>query len=653
MAVTYLQRWILIQPLWGVLVWLGLTSSSMAEVEKWQRMVLSFPNTSFSGNPFELEVDGTFTHTATGTQITLPGYYDGNHIWNVAFMPTMVGAWTYMTHSSDAELNGQTGAVDVSESDHPGMLVADPSHPNKWKYTDGDFVVPIGVFASAMLDPSSEADFSAMADFLVANHLQMINFRLSENDKAFSNVDALQMNLTLWDRLEQRMEILSQRGLGVDIMLYTDDSGRPSYGPMADAERLLIRYMVARLASYPSVNFNSGIDIAEYRDQAWVNWYGQQLGALDPYGHPVSSRRSGNLIMQDQTYSSTGQRNSTMGTLLSQVVDGIPEMNNDNFSENATGINGHTPEDIRRTAWKAVLAGGIGFHVRHNVLNCVGGITECDRYFDVASLPTQLDSEHWLSLVNPFVQRKLGGVFGDMEPAPSIVDSSGGKWALADPARTKMLFWLVGTGDTWDSGDGGPITLLLNDVSGTFNATWIDPRTGEESFAGVLAGGQNHALTPSNSDDWVLLLETVPEPHSWMGCQYSFQSCSGIWSEPSNWSPAGLPGANWVAIVDHDFSSVDILAVVETDSTVNSVDLLGSTGPMILEVLKGVTLTVIDGITVGSGATLKGKGAIVGDLINNAGTVTAGLPEPSGFLLGLLGPPFLLSRRTIFRAVRK
>ena len=158
MAVTYLQRWILIQPLWGVLVWLGLTSSSMAEVEKWQRMVLSFPNTSFSGNPFELEVDGTFTHTATGTQITLPGYYDGNHIWNVAFMPTMVGAWTYMTHSSDAELNGQTGAVDVSASGHPGMLVADPSHPNKWKYTDGDFVVPIGVFASAMLDPSSQAD---------------------------------------------------------------------------------------------------------------------------------------------------------------------------------------------------------------------------------------------------------------------------------------------------------------------------------------------------------------------------------------------------------------------------------------------------------------------------------------------------------------
>ena len=122
-----------------------------------------------------------------------------------------------------------------------------------------------------------------------------------------------------------------------------------------------------------------------------------------------------------------------------------------------------------------------------------------------------------------------------------------------------------------------------------------------------------------------------------MGWQNSFQSCIGIWSEPSNWSPAGLPGANWVAIVDHDFSSVDILAIVETDSTVNSVDLLGSTGSMILEVLKGVTLTVIDGITVGSGATLKGKGAIVGDLINNAGTVTAGLPEPSGFLLELLG----------------
>ena len=61
---------------------------------------------------------------------------------------------------------------------------------------------------------------------------------------------------------------------------------------------------------------------------------------------------------------------------------------------------------------------------------------------------------------------------------------------------------------------------------------------------------------------------------------------------------------------------------------------------MILEVEQGVTLTVTNGITVGMGSILKGNGTIIGDIINNGGIVTAGLPEPSScslFALGLLG----------------
>ena len=50
--------------------------------------------------------------------------------------------------------------------------------------------------------------------------------------------------------------------------------------------------------------------------------------------------------------------------------DALPAANDDNWSEDLDGINGHTPHDIRRAAWKAVVAGGIGFSVRHNTLYC-------------------------------------------------------------------------------------------------------------------------------------------------------------------------------------------------------------------------------------------------------------------------------------------
>jgi len=118
----------------------------------------------------------------------------------------------------------------------------------------------------------------------------------------------------------------------------------------------------------------------------------------------------------------------------------------------------------------------------------------------------------------------------------------------------------------------------------------------------------------------------LSETHLWVG--------DGSWGDPTNWLQEGIPQGNWIAIVDNDLSGTDVMAIVDADSTVASVELLGTSGPMILEVLEGVTLTVTDGITVRPGGILKGKGTIVADIINNGGIVTAGLPEPSSGVLG-------------------
>ena len=209
--------------------WPAAPARDSGGVPKWRRTVLSFPNHSYTGNPFLLEISATFVHRASGTSLTMPGYYDGDDTWRVAFMPTLVGRWTWVTRSTDADLDGQTGRLTAVESGHPGALRGDIDHPNKWRYADGPFVVPIGVFASAMLDDASPAEFVAMAGHLRRHRMQLLNFRLSEHDRAFADVDRLEMNLGLWRRLEERMETLTDYGLGVDVMLYTDDSGQPSF----------------------------------------------------------------------------------------------------------------------------------------------------------------------------------------------------------------------------------------------------------------------------------------------------------------------------------------------------------------------------------------------------------------------------------------
>jgi hypothetical protein len=478
-------------------------------VGKWHRHVVSITG-SVSGNPFEAVVDGEFTHSS-GIRIKLPGYYDGNRTWRFGFMPTKIGTWTWRTVSSEGSLDGETGSLTVVESGHPGLLRADPAHPRKWKYEDGPYVVPIGAFVNAMLDNASDSQFPQMADFLENNGFQLINFRISEHDRAFSNVSRREMHLDRWRRLERRMEMLSARGLGAEVMLYTDDAGTPSFHPKSVTERLLIRYMVARLAGYPIVLFNSGIDIGEYRTGDWATWYGQQVRSQEPYGHPVSSRfkvASNWPRMNGETYTSDGGRNSKLSSMLDAYNrKSIPAINTDNFSEDLrNNVNAHTRDDIRRAAWKGVVVGGVGFHIRDKDMFCPSGITECDRYFRVTEVAQSLHAAPWIRLVNPFVQSRLGSTFGTMTYAVSLV---GNGHALADPDRTKIMYLVVGRHDTWDTYDDGSLTVKLGGLSGAYATTWFDPRTGQETSAGTLAAGKDYSMTPPSdpSNDWILLLE--------------------------------------------------------------------------------------------------------------------------------------------------
>jgi hypothetical protein len=127
----------------------------------------------------------------------------------------------------------------------------------------------------------------------------------------------------------------------------------------------------------------------------------------------------------------------------------------------------------------------------------------------------------------------------------------------------------------------------------------------------------------------------------------------GDWADPTNWLPQDTPQLYWDATLDNDFTTDVVTAIVNADSTVNSIDLLGTVGPMLLEVAEGVTLDVTNGMTVGPGAVLKGKGTIVGEIINSGGTVTAGMPEPGSGLLLLFGVGgMVLLRRSPSRSLR-
>ena len=97
-------------------------------------------------NPFdqrEVSLDATFSHQG-GTNLSIPGFWDGEEEWRVRFTPTESGLWTYRIAVTDASGTSDPaeGSITVAPSDHRGFLrigdQVDPEYsPRYFTYEDG------------------------------------------------------------------------------------------------------------------------------------------------------------------------------------------------------------------------------------------------------------------------------------------------------------------------------------------------------------------------------------------------------------------------------------------------------------------------------------------------------------------------------------
>ena len=112
-------------------------------VEKWGTFEVELKGPS-TGNPFlDVELDAVFTQH--GRAVRVPGFYDGEGIYRVRFMPDNEGEWTYRTRSKTAALDGKSGSVQVvapSKGNHgPVQRRATAIH---FAYADGTPYFPFG-----------------------------------------------------------------------------------------------------------------------------------------------------------------------------------------------------------------------------------------------------------------------------------------------------------------------------------------------------------------------------------------------------------------------------------------------------------------------------------------------------------------------------
>lgn len=245
----------------------GAETAGEASVEQWGVRDVRLEGPA-DGNPFvDVTVQAEFT--SGGKRRLVDGFYDGDGIYRVLFMPDQPGVWRYETRSNVASLNGKVGeftAAAPSAGNHGPVRVNNAFH---FAYADGTPYKQIGTTCYAWIHQSPALQDQTLKTLAASpfNKLRMCVFpkRYTWNTnepevypfagEAPNRWDFSRPNPAFYQRLEQRIAELGELGIEADLILFHPyDEGHWGFDRMTDAQDdFYLKYVIARLGAYRNV----------------------------------------------------------------------------------------------------------------------------------------------------------------------------------------------------------------------------------------------------------------------------------------------------------------------------------------------------------------------------------------------------------------
>lgn len=292
-------------------------SASAAEdatgvVEQWDVFEVALKGPE-RGNPFvDVRLTANFSNGSVTKQVT--GFYDGEGVYRIRFMPEHAGEWRYETQSNRWELTGRSGVFRVtppSPKNHGPVRVFNTFH---FAYADGTPYRPIGTTAYSWTHRTDESEEQTLRTLAESpfNKLRMAVFPQAHGTKfmpptrwPFAGTpprdwDFTRFNPEFFQHLEKRIAQLRDLGIECDLILFHpyDDDLEWGFETMnAETDDRYLRYVVARLAAYRNIWWSMGNEYDFLRTKTEADWdrYFQVVQAADPYDH-LRSIHNGRLI---------------------------------------------------------------------------------------------------------------------------------------------------------------------------------------------------------------------------------------------------------------------------------------------------------------------------------------------------------------------
>jgi hypothetical protein len=251
-----------------------------------------------SGNPF-IDVKLSAEFKQRGRVFKPEGFYDGNGVYRIRFMPDALGEWTYVTKSNRRELNGKTGkftCVKPSPDNHGPVRVHKTWH---FAYADGTPYFQIGTTCYAWAHQGNAMEEQTLATLKDApfNKMRMCVFPKSysynKNEPEFypfegrplKDWDYSRFNPEFFRHFEKRIGDLLALGIEADLILF-HPYDRWGYAKMdSETDDRYLRYIVARLAAYRNVwwSFANEYDLMKSKTMADWDRFFQIVQKYDPY----------------------------------------------------------------------------------------------------------------------------------------------------------------------------------------------------------------------------------------------------------------------------------------------------------------------------------------------------------------------------------
>jgi hypothetical protein len=287
-------------PLGGAMVTTETIQKEPTSVPEWDIFEIALPATA-AGNPFDVRFLATFV--SGDTRVQAHGFYDGNGVYRIRFMPRAIGQWRYETSSDLAALSGKSGefkCVKPSAGSHGPVGVR---NVYQFAYADGTPFVPISTTVYGWVNQrSDELQEETLASLKQSpfNRIRMMVLPIRHGKDNAPNYFPFEKNAdSTWNyskfdprffqHVEMRLAQLRDMGIEAELILFHNrDTSATGYDRMpADVDDRYLRYVVARFSAYRNVwwNLANEFDSLKFKqDSDWDRLF-KIIQDEDPYQH--------------------------------------------------------------------------------------------------------------------------------------------------------------------------------------------------------------------------------------------------------------------------------------------------------------------------------------------------------------------------------